>query len=774
MGTLGRKLYTVVIVTVLCGRLALADSSAVSGRSSPDDYQEQGWKAFQQGAFDQAILSWQEAARLYDQQGKRKEHSETRLHLAQAYQSIGQYREAVKSLQVAREEAEKAEDATLLASVLGSLGNAYIATGPAADADRYLREGLSKARALRDEGLTAVILNNLGNLFIAEKKYPEATAAYQESWTLAEKTEDHALAARAMTNGVQALLHEQRYPEARARLDMALEKTNVLSHSHDKAYGLISLGLASSTLRPHFSDAATGLVQQAAHALNTAAAVAAQIGDRRAASYAWGHLGKLYEEERRYDEAMQLTSQALFAAQQANAPESLYRWQWQMGRLHKAKNDLDGAITMYRHAVAALQSLRQELSVCYGEKPPAFRESVGPLYFELVDVLLQRAASLPEGDQSEPYLRESRDTIELFKVAELQDYFGDDCVAALRATGKPPDIVSPTAAVVYPILLRDRTEVLVSLPIGPHGTLKRFTVQVTAEAFTQEVRELRRMLEKRTTGEYLPHAQQVYDWLIRPLVADLKALPIDTLVFVPDGPLRTIPMAALHDGQQFLIERYAVVTTPGLSLTDPRPLQRKQVKVLAVGVSESVEGFAPLPYVAQELDALRALYPTTALLNQEFQVSRLEQELRDQHLTIVHVASHGQFAGEAKDTFLLAHNGKVTMDRLDQLVGLFRFRDHPLELLTLSACETAAGDDRAALGLAGVAVKAGARSAVATLWSINDSASAELVTEFYRQLKETDISRAVALQRAQVKLLNQRRHQHPIYWAPFLLINNWL
>jgi CHAT domain-containing protein len=114
------------------------------------------------------------------------------------------------------------------------------------------------------------------------------------------------------------------------------------------------------------------------------------------------------------------------------------------------------------------------------------------------------------------------------------------------------------------------------------------------------------------------------------------------------------------------------------------------------------------------------------------------------------------------------------MDQLEQYVGLFKFREDPLELLTLSACETAVGDDRAALGLAGVAIKAGARSALGTLWYINDQASSDLVAEFYRQLQDPSISRAIALQRAQIKMLGNRRYQHPGYWAPFLLINNWL
>jgi CHAT domain-containing protein len=332
------------------------------------------------------------------------------------------------------------------------------------------------------------------------------------------------------------------------------------------------------------------------------------------------------------------------------------------------------------------------------------------------------------------------------------------------------DEVSQSAVVVYPILLSDRTELLVSLP----GGLQRRVVPVGVTALTEEVRALRRMLEKRTTREYLPYAQRLYDWLIRPLEADLTAVSAKTLVFVPDGPLRTIPMAALHDGSQFLVSKYALAATPGLDLTDPRPLSRENTQVFAAGLTEGVQGFAPLPYVSTELEAVQKLYGNAPLINQAFRRDVVEQELKEKPFSIVHLASHGQFAGDVEKSFLLTFDDKLTIDRLGQSISFSRFRQAPLELLTLSACETAAGDDRAALGLAGVAIKAGARSAVATLWSVNDEAAALLVTEFYQRLQDASVSKAQALQQAQMKLLSDPRYRHPVYWSPFLLLNNWL
>jgi CHAT domain-containing protein len=195
---------------------------------------------------------------------------------------------------------------------------------------------------------------------------------------------------------------------------------------------------------------------------------------------------------------------------------------------------------------------------------------------------------------------------------------------------------------------------------------------------------------------------------------------------------------------------------------------------LSAGLSDSVQGFPALPNVTKELESIQQIYGGTRLLNDQFKVIKVEGALKEQPFTILHIASHGTVEKDVNNSFILSYDDKITMDRLSQLVGLYQYRDAPLELLTLSACETAAGDDRAALGLAGVAIKAGARSALATLWFIDDAATSDLVSEFYRQLQNPSLSKARALQRAQVSILKDPARKHPSYWAPFLLINNWL
>jgi CHAT domain-containing protein len=310
--------------------------------------------------------------------------------------------------------------------------------------------------------------------------------------------------------------------------------------------------------------------------------------------------------------------------------------------------------------------------------------------------------------------------------------------------------------------------------VGNEAGLSSHTVPVGGPALEEQARELRRLLARRTTLEYLGPAQRLYELLIRPVWPELAGR---TLVIVPDGALRMIPFAALRDeaAGQFLIEQLPLASSPGLTLTDPRPIDRPSVQVLAAGISKSVLGYPALAAVEGELTTVNGAFPGVVLLDEEFVADRFEAEVARRPVSIVHVASHGEFRGEAAESFVLAYDGPIPMERLAAVVGRTRYRaEQPLELLVLSACETASGDERASLGLAGVAVQAGARSAMGSLWRVSDEATAQLIEEFYTQLGDPAVSRAEALRRAQRRLLAEVRFRHPYYWSPFLLISNWL
>ena len=605
-----------------------------------------------------------------------------------------------------------------------------------------------------------------GSQLLARGDALGALAAWDESRALASERGEAALATLAGANAARAAVEAGALERAAQDLPRLLAEAEATPDAGLRTRLLVHLGGTWAQLAARRGSEG----RQAAEVLTRAARAASDAGDARNESYALGWLGGLYERSGRADDALALTRRALRAGLRADAPDALYRWQWQAGRIQRASGRADEALAAYRQAAATLARVRDETAAS-GADSVATLGGTGDLQLELVDLLLARVAVVSEEAERQALLRETLQTLESQKVNELRDYFRDECLAAQHEAS--PDTI-PGALIVYPISLPDRLELIVG---GSGGGLEHHAVPVDAATFTAAVRDLRYKLARRTTREYLRPARQLYEWILRPLAPTLAQRRPQTLVFVPGGALRTIPFAALHDEQrgQFLIEQYPVAILPGLSLTDPRPLPRRNLELLAAGISEAVAGYPAVARVRDELDAVHASFPGRKLENQGFSVARFESEVADHPFGIVHVASHAEFSGDAAGSFLLAYDGRISLERLASVVGSTRFRaEQPLELLALSACETAAGDDRAALGLAGVALRAGARSALATLWSVNDEAAAKLVTGFYRALGDPALSRAAALRSAQLELLRSREWGHPALWSPFVLISSWL
>jgi len=495
--------------------------------------------------------------------------------------------------------------------------------------------------------------------------------------------------------------------------------------------------------------------------LATAALSLAETADDPALlAAAHAELGAEHAALRNYEPALQHTRHAVLIAQNASLGEQQYRFEWQLGRLLRELGRASDALLAYEAAVATLD--RTTLAAATSRR--GFRRDVLPLYQEYADLMLAATRGRSEADAATA-LRAVQRNLEQLRVAEVRNYFENQC-SVPTVFDRPPD--ADRAVVIYPMLFADRLELLVS----SGNDLRQVTVAVTDSELTRTVRLLRDAIERSDTDTaYLAHAQRLYAWLIEPVHELLEQVEPSTLVFVPDGPLRTIPMAVLHDGERFLIESYAIATTPALSLigaVNVEPISR----VLVNGIIAPTRGFAGLPFVAEELRSIERTFPSRVYADDEFMTATLEREIVAGGYSIVHMATHAQFESDYRRSFLLAHDDVITMDQLEDMMGSQRFTDRPVDLLVLSACQTAAGDERAALGLAGVAVKAGARSALASLWFVNDESTARLIAEFYRQLADEQ-GKAAALRGAQLLLLNDERYAHPAYWAPFLMIGDW-
>jgi CHAT domain-containing protein len=752
------------MATIVMGGRA-SEAQVETGRQAALDYLGRGTAAFRAGDIIAATRHWSEAIRLCRLAGAVDLEAQALARRGEAYRIEGYFRDANSDLQAALAEAEQSKDQALIAAASGALGNLAFMSRRAAAAEPLLKRSRDLAGRLRDPAILAASNNDLGNLYASTGRPAEAVAAYDAAITAAAAAHDDALAATAETNAARLALHRKDTAQATALLTRAVETPERSPPSYERGMALVSAG---SAVFEGEGRIPLDIEAVAARAFRTAAQTADALHNPTLSSLALGGLAHLDERDNRLDEASSLTDRAAFAAQQASAPELSFRWDWQRARLAKGRGQTDAALTAYRRAVAELQSVRQDIPVEYRDGRSSYRATFGPVYLQFSDLLLRRASSDP--NHAAPLIREARETIEQLKETELQDYFRDTCVTSFLAKRRSIETIAPGTAVIYPIALPDRLELLVSIGDDQH----QFTVPIPETGLRDEVQRFRELLEKRTTNEYLVPARQLYDQIIRPIEPLLAAQHIDTLVVVPDYTLRTIPFAALHDGRAFLMDRYATAIAPSLHLTDPRPLSTAPGTALVLGISKSVQGYVELPNVDREVAAVHQIEGGEELLNDSFSRARFEAELQRVPYNVVHIASHGQFGDDPSQTFVLAFDGQLTMDDLERAIKFGEHRDKALELLILSACETASGDDRAALGLAGVALKAGARSALATLWYISDQATGELIVDFYRGVQSGKLSKAHALQAAQRQLAADPRYAHPAYWAPFLLIGNWL
>lgn len=540
-------------------------------------------------------------------------------------------------------------------------------------------------------------------------------------------------------------------------------------------------------------------------------------------------LAQLYEGQRRIPEALRLTRLALDILRRDalhTGADLQIAQEWRLARIYRLERRDAEAMAAYQRAVDQIEVMRQDIPIDYDDGQSSYRTTLEPIYLGLVDILLLSVDAQP-ASQRQATLRRARDVVELIKQTELQDYLGDRCVVD-AVKGGSATVIPHGTAVLYPIQFADRLELLVETASG----LQRVTTAVasatlrqTADSLAHEVRSER--------GNYLADARKLHDWILKPLDALMAQAGIDTLVVIPDATLRTVPIAALHDGNRFVIEKYAIAIATGLSMTNTNPAPRGNMSALVAGASrfggvvdkmgsaridammrtaapvvatgrmlrsaraltsmasaagtpaamgdtrgdvmrETLREALALPGVTKEVLALQGILPGTSLQDADFTLEAFRKATASAPYNIIHVASHGIFGGTADSSYILAYDDLLTLDGLQDMLKGAQSLQNPIEILSLSACETAAGNDRAPLGISGAAMKARAKSVLGTLWPVDDDAAVSVMSQFYRGLAQEGQSKARSLQQAQLQLMRNPQLAHPFYWAPFELIGNWL
>ncbi len=587
--------------------------------------------------------------------------------------------------------------------------------------------------------------------------------------------------------------------------------------------------LKSNTNKDYFSQ------QKIAKFLFDAVQQARSLKDKQAEAAALSNLARLYElqvpdREKLTEQEQLYLAQAKSFIQEAiklysdinvDNRQVLYRQRSQLGRILKVQGNIKAALASYAEAWNILQSLRGDL-VTNADNQFAFRQDVEPVYREFIDLLLQAeigkinveklvllnnipgAEKLAEGETPKNPLDIARLVMESLQLAELDNFFKEPCSPPIA---KPVQIdkIDKSAAVIYPIILEDRLEVIVSQSGQSHhypqkipkkevkDTLENlaniiYNNKVEPDSAINIVTTTKNESELTSNKEkILKLSQKIYNWLI-PLELEQQFTQenIKTLVFVLDRPFQKIPIAALYDGKNYLLEKYNIVLNLGQQLIQPKPLKPENIRILAAGVSKggSARGqeFQALENVGTELNNIKNISKNLRvhyeeLPNENFNKKNLQEKIKSSP-NVLHLATHGVFSSNREQTFILTgDNNSIGIDEFRNLLNpKDRIRNRNIELLVLSACQTASGDERAALGIAGVVLRSGASSTIATLWNVSDAATAKLMDEFYKNLTNRDkkMTRAEALRSAQISLLRDEKYNHPLYWAPFILAGNWI
>jgi CHAT domain-containing protein len=729
------------------------------------------------------------------------------------------------ALQIARRE----KDAQGEVATLGSLGEAYHKRG---NYDVAIEQYLKSALEIKSTGYEFALNNSLGKSHLSraqlwniransarqqdyEKReerfnlnskqdYQQALKYFQNSLKIARQQNNKFAQIQVLSNIIQLsyrskLLNIIPQSQVDEAIKDALIIVNQLPLSRTKVYAQIDLANLPANNKSIASSKTSCQALRLPDAevkelLESAVKSSQKLQDYRSQSFALGTLGHYYECHQKYNQALELTQKAIFnAEQELQSEDSLYLWEWQAGRIFSLLKEDKKATNAYKRADNILSGVREDILLADRDLQFDFRDIIKPFYSQLAELRLEKAENSDNSLEQNQQLNEAVTTVNSLQVAELQNYFGNDCILTTIDEITISNLLEKDTAVFNSLILDKGVAIVVSLSNGEGKYerqwrwMKENNETVSLKVAKDSINNYRKKLIESTLDlTYTPdkniEAQKLYRWIIKEFEDEFKRRGIKTLVFVQDGILRTVPMASLYDAeeQKYLIQKYAIATTPSLSLTAPKKLKRQENHALILGLSQKAvidgEIFDKLPNVKSEIQEVQRLFPKKKpLINTDFEPQAVKQELANEIYPVIHVATHAQFGTIPSDTFIVTgNNDKLTIDQLEEALRQTNSQsDAAVELLTLSACQTAFGDERSALGLAGVAIQAGVRSAVASLWSVDDKSTSILITEFYRQLK-TGMSKAEALRAAQLKLIEDKEYDKPYYWSPFILIGNWL
>ncbi len=666
------------------------------------------------------------------------------------------------------------EESETQAVLLHNIGALQTEIGQFAEAEVALRSAVRLSEQIGYVEGEASAGFSLGLVYERQQNYPQAIASYLTAIDLFERTDEPGRRIRAYNNLSAVYLQQQDYAAAKAALDQGFDLLKAVDDPIERGVLLNSLGSFYQ---------AVGKLDLAWEQSFRALQVSRQTGDKG------GEIAVLQN----------------------------------LGDLMVAREQPELAIFFYKQAIAQIETIRQDLRQLSPSAQQQYTLTIEDLYRNLAGLLLQQGrtsealqildllklqevkAYLHDGqadgvNRQDPLNTPAEEALvqmlgDLPAATSLADFLKLPAAIALSTAATTPggesfelqsieDLQAALAAqpvktaAIYPLILSDRLEIIL---ITPDGSLQNYTTRITSAELTQTVADLQRKLST-DVNDPQRAAQQLYDWLIRPLEGALADSQIENIIYLPDGVLRYVPIAALYDGQQWFAEKYQShnITAAALGdLTEKNPLPLSvlagaftdDIAAYEIKIGQQTFTFAGLSAAKQEIQNLENTVPDTlTLLDQDFTPESMLNAVGNHR--IVHLATHAKFVhGQPEESFILFGDGSTVNMR-----DIRQWRLPDVDLIVFSACQTGAsveGDGKEILGLGFQVHQMGAGAAIASLWSVNDVATAALMSEFYKALS-TGQTKAQALQQAQLKLINNENYRHPYDWAGFILIGNGL
>ena len=537
------------------------------------------------------------------------------------------------------------------------------------------------------------------------------------------------------------------------------------------------------------------------------------LQDISSESYGYGILGYWYEKEQDWEKAQENTEYSLKAAQETYSLELLYKWQWQMGRILQQKNQNqkeEDFILYYNLAFDSLKNIREKFLIYNLNNLIPFQE-LESFYKEYIGILLE------DHQPSNENIEQVYEIISTSLISELENHLRD-CLYIDENNRDINDLslevsLNKKKVVIYPIVLKHKLVMIVSMPNenleeckiqqAEDQNIKCYSFNYYESAVEQSEIEtitddiMKYLNPRYTKSRLLLPLQKLYNYMNFPEIEtdinnyiqsnNLHRNQDDqtsfTLVFVLDKLFRSLPLATLYDGDKYLIEKYNIAYSPIVKLLKSKPEIRQEQNIFIGGLTLARQGFSALPGVNTEIEQITEILSEnniskTIIKNQEFTKQQITDQIINNPFSIIHLGTHGQFSSRSENTFILTYDEKLNSHELKNLIDQ-RKQNQAIDLLILSACQSASGDEQAILGLAGLTVRLGVQSSLATLWSVNDQFTAEFMLKFYQELIGSNsltefktVTKAEILRKTQLNFLKSK-YDHPFYWAPFVLIGNW-